>query len=83
MHIMLCDMKNLTMRVDEEVLAKARVAAAERSTSVNALVREFLRDLAYREGRKEAARREILGLCMQSRAGVGERTWTRDELYER
>jgi antitoxin component of RelBE/YafQ-DinJ toxin-antitoxin module len=83
MHIILCNMKNLTMRVDEEVLARAREVAAEQSTSVNALVRGFLEDLALRENRKEAARREILDLCDHSRARAGKRTWTRDELYER
>ncbi len=76
-------MKNLTMRVDEGVLAKAREVAAEQSTSVNALVRDFLEDLTRRESRKQSARRDILELCRQSKASVGKRVWKRDELYER
>lgn len=76
-------MKNITMRVDEDVLTQARKVATEQSTSVNALVREFLEDLSRRETRKQSARREILKLCKQSNAVVGGRTWTRDDLYER
>ncbi|MGJ3243565.1 MAG: DUF6364 family protein [Opitutales bacterium] len=75
-------MKNITMRVDEDVLTQARKVAAEQSTSVNALVRDFLEDLSRRESRKQTARREILDLCRRSKATVGGRTWTRDDLYE-
>lgn len=35
-------MKNITVAVDEEVYRRARIAAAERSTSVSALVRDYL-----------------------------------------
>ena len=80
---MVCKMKNITMRVDEDVLTQARKVATEQSTSVNALVREFLEDLSRRESRKQSARREILELCQQSNAVVGGRTWKRDDLYER
>lgn len=76
-------MKNITMRVEEDVLTQARKVAAEQSTSVNALVRDFLKDLSRRESRKQSARREILKLCQRSKATVGGQTWTRDDLYER
>jgi plasmid stability protein len=39
-------MKNITVAVDDEVYRAARIAAAERSTSVSALVREYLQTLA-------------------------------------
>lgn len=35
-------MKNITLKIDDETYRKARVHAAERGTSVSALVREFL-----------------------------------------
>ncbi|MFN3233379.1 MAG: DUF6364 family protein [Alphaproteobacteria bacterium] len=38
-------MKNITISVDDETYRKARIVAAERETSVSALVREFLRAL--------------------------------------
>jgi hypothetical protein len=76
-------MKNLTLRVDEKTLAGARKTAAERSTSVNALVRDFLEDLAGQNDRRKKARRELLKICRESTASAGKITWTRSDLYER
>ena len=39
-------MKNITVSVDEEIHRLARIRAAERDTSVSALVRDFLSRLA-------------------------------------
>jgi len=39
-------MKNITVTVDEELHRLARIRAAERDTSVSALVRDYLRRLA-------------------------------------
>ena len=39
-------MKNITLAIDEDVLDRVRVVAAQRRTTVNALVREHLADLA-------------------------------------
>lgn len=39
-------MKNITVTVPDEVYRKARIKAAERDSSVSALVREFLCELA-------------------------------------
>jgi hypothetical protein len=76
-------MKNITLRVDERALEKAREVAAERCTSVNALIWEYLDDLAQQGKRREAARRELLELCKGSQAVVGEGKWKRDELHAR
>ena len=76
-------MKNLTLTVDERVLARVRRYAADRETSVNALVRDFLRALSDREDRAAGARRRIRQLSARSTARIGERTWTRDELHDR
>ena len=76
-------MRNVTIALDEKLLREARRIALERSTSLNAMIREFLTELTERESRALEARRRILELCRQSRAEVGARTWTRDELHER
>jgi len=52
-------MKNITLSVDEKVLASARRHAAERNSSVNALVREFLTRISQHEDRARSARRRI------------------------
>ena len=76
-------MKNVTITVDDSTLREARRIAAERSTSLNALIREFLERLTRRESQARAARLRIADLCRDSGAEVGELRWTRDELHER
>jgi len=76
-------MKNVTIALDESLLREARRIAADRSTTLNAMIREFLAELAQRESRAVNARRRIVELCRTTQAEVGPRTWSRDELHER
>lgn len=76
-------MKNVTIALAEATLRAARRIAAERSTSLNAMIRDYLDRLTEREARAESARRRIAELCRGSKAEVGERSWTRDALHER
>ena len=76
-------MKNLTLRVEEKALETARRIAAERATSVNALVRDFLADLARTEDRRAEVRRELVELSRASKARIGKRQWNREELHDR
>jgi len=46
-------MRNITVAVDNETYTRARVAAAERDTSVSALVRAYLEQLAEHETETE------------------------------
>lgn len=77
-------MTNLTLTVDADLLKRARIRALERDTSVNALVREYLKELAGQVKERDAIG-ALLDLAEHSEAGSGPagRTWTRDELYER
>jgi hypothetical protein len=75
--------KNITLAVDEAVLERVKILAAERKTSVNALVREYLDGLATAADRTQRARRRLLELAEQSKAEVGPVTWKRDDLYDR
>lgn len=76
-------MKNITLAVDEKVLAVVRRYAAEQGGSVNGLVRAFLTEIAEREDRAKQARRNIRILSEKSAARKGDQTWGRDELHER
>ncbi len=76
-------MKNITLTVDEAVLEKVRLVAAQRHTSVNALVRDYLARIADAEDRTERARRRLIELAAQSSAEAGEINWKREDLYER
>jgi hypothetical protein len=77
-------MTNLTVSIEENLLRQARIRALERDTSVNALVRDFLEDLAAQAPPREGIR-AVLALARHSNSGSGPagRNWTRDELHER
>lgn len=51
-------MKNITVSVDEDTYRRARVEAAEQGTSVSALVKRFLTELASSESQVERLKRE-------------------------
>jgi len=76
-------MKNVTLAIEEATLRKARRIAAERSTSLNAMIREFLHEITERESQADQARQRIFELCEESTAEVGPRGWKRNELHER
>ncbi|MBV9079022.1 MAG: hypothetical protein JO048_16285 [Methylobacteriaceae bacterium] len=76
-------MKNITLAIDETVLEEVRVYAARRKTSVNGLVREFLRSIAEQEDRSARARRRLRDLMDGSTLVAGPLTWSRDELHDR
>jgi uncharacterized protein YdaU (DUF1376 family) len=50
--------KNITVTVDDETYRRARIKAAERDTSVSALVTRFLTELAADESNAERLKRE-------------------------
>jgi hypothetical protein len=50
--------KNITVTVDDETYRRARIRAAERDTSVSALVARFLTELAAAETDVERLKRE-------------------------
>ena len=76
-------MKNITLAVDERVLAKVRRYAANRNTTVNALVRQELERIAGNEDRVGQAMRELRKMSDRSNASIGPITWTRDDIHER
>ncbi|MCP4899393.1 MAG: hypothetical protein GY906_20710 [bacterium] len=76
-------MKNVTIALDERLLREARRLALERSTSLNAMIREFLQKETGRESETVEARRRIAEMCRETHAEVGSRSWSREDLHER
>ncbi len=76
-------MKNITLSVDEKVLAAVRRYSAERESGVNALVREFLTGIAKQHDGARIARARMQELSAKSAGRLGRKTWTRDQLHER
>lgn len=71
---------NLTVQLEAETVLRAKVLAARRGTSVSALVARTLDRMVEEDERYEAARARALELLERPYA-MGERTWTRDDLY--
>lgn len=74
-------MVNLTIAVDEDLLKRARVRAAEQDTSVNAVLRDELKRFAGPEGGLTAG----AALAKYARENPGNshgQTWTREDLYK-
>ena len=77
-------MPNITMSIDGDLLKKARKIAIEKDTSLTGLIREYLEDLVRKEDlQRERAAADLEGLFARSRAVVGRKTWTRDDLHAR
>lgn len=51
-------MRNITVSVDEDTYRRARIAAAERDTSVSALVKAYLEQLGSQETETERLKRQ-------------------------
>ena len=75
-------MTNVTLSVDERVLAAARKVAAGRGTSVNALIRRYLEHLAG-SADVEATIAEFRALSFGHGRTLGGWRFNRDEIHER
>jgi len=76
-------MRNITLSVDDDVLAAARRHAAEQNLTVNALVRQYLTNIAAYHDRAKKARAKLRQLSEESRGRLGKKNWSRDDLYDR
>lgn len=76
-------MKNITVSLPDDVYRNARICAAERGSSVSALVGEYLRSLSQREtefSRLEAQQRQVQDEIERFRA---RDRLDRDEIHDR
>jgi hypothetical protein len=76
-------MKNITVSVDDETYRRARVRAAEQDTSVSALVKRFLIELAQDESDADRLRREERALRAQIKTFRAADRLPRDDAHER
>ncbi|MGE9268596.1 MAG: hypothetical protein ACQKBY_10905, partial [Verrucomicrobiales bacterium] len=73
-------MKNITFSADERLIEEAREEARRRNTTLNALFREWLAELAAREERKRKIDKLMEEMGKYSISGG---PFTRDEMNER
>lgn len=73
--------RNLTVQLDEDLIRRAKVLAAERGTSVSGLVAQQIIKLIETRDRYNTARESALEM-MSTATDHGGRRWTREQLYE-
>ncbi len=76
-------MKNITVSLDDETYRRARMIAAQRDTSVSALVRNFLCELGSGESEIERLKREERALREQITAFDASDRLARDDVHDR
>jgi hypothetical protein len=76
-------MKNITVSVDDETYRRARMAAAERDTSVSAMVREYLTLVSTGETDFERLKREEAATRATIKSFDASDRLSREELHER
>lgn len=79
------DTQNITLSLPRALLKRVKRVAADRDTSVSALMTEALDRLTDEDRRYSAARKRALAALRSPRSlgTKGRRTWSRDELHER
>jgi len=75
--------QNLTISLDRQTIRKAKILAAQRSTSVSGLVAHQIETLIAEEEAYERAARQAMILLDQGFHLGGAIRATRDELHER
>jgi phage shock protein A len=76
-------MRNITVTVDDDTYKRARVAAAERDTSVSALVKAYLEQLTSQETEPERLKRQEREIRSRIRAFDASDKLPREELHNR
>ncbi len=79
-----CDaMRNITVSVDDETYRRARVAAAQRDTSVSALVKAYLDQMASVESESERLKRQEIEIRNQITSFSASDRISREDLHRR
>ena len=77
--------QNITLSLPRDLLKRIKRVAADRDTSVSAIMADALARVADEDRRYDAARLRALAALKAARSlgTEGRRTWTRDEPHER
>jgi len=78
---------NITLSLDDNLVKEVRKIAVEKDTTLTGLVRAYLEQVAS-EHDTERRRRDLERLNqtldrLQTNLGYGNRTWRREDLYDR
>lgn len=73
---------NITLSADKETIRRAREVARRQGTSLNALIRSYLRSLGERS-QYDGAAEELLDLMEKGTGDMKGLPWNRETLHER
>jgi len=74
---------NLTLRLDQAAIRKAKLLAAARGVSVSRLLADYVERELGADAAYEKAMKKSLALMRKGWHLGGVRAWTREELHER
>jgi post-segregation antitoxin (ccd killing protein) len=75
--------RNITVAVDDDTYKRARIAAAERDTSLSALVKAYLQQLASQETETERLKRQEREIRSRIAAFIASDRLSREDLHGR
>lgn len=74
--------QNITLSLDKELIRQIKILAAQKSTSISALLTEELKELCEKNDAYEQAKQRALKSLKQGYA-IGGNYFTREEMYDR
>ena len=79
---------NVTLSLDDKLVKDVRKIAVERDTTLTGMVRAYLEQVAAEHANSDQKRRELEAFedsfkRFSADLRYGERTWKREDLYER
>jgi nitroreductase len=75
--------QNITLMIEQELLEEAQIVAVRRHTSVNELVRQYLKQIVRQERERLEAWSDVKKLLDKPALRLGEATPSREGLHER
>jgi hypothetical protein len=76
-------MTNVTLSINEDDLKQARLQALQDGTSLNSIIREFVKSYIGQTKRYQQVTSRLLQHAESSTFELGNKTWTRGDIYER
>ena len=76
-------MSNVTLSIEEGDLKQARIQALQNGTSLNAVIRDFVKQYINRDTHYQQLTERLLKHTENVNELEGGRDWTREELYDR
>ncbi len=76
-------MANITLSIDEQDLKQARIQALQEGTSLNAVVRDFVKNYINQNTHYQQVTERLLQRAETESYDSGGHKWVREDLYER